>query len=244
MLRDRKDYPRVFTPRGEAIFPAVDQPDYKFKENGEYHVRLRLSPDDPGLQDLIVQAESIRNEAFDAKKASLEKQKKMALVKELTKVDVVKEELDQETGDPTGFVILRAALTYRVEIKNGPKAGQVFYKTPDVFDATGRSIQIRKDRNTGEVLDTKVPRVGSGSTLKLNVTIQDYETDGGKTIGARFELNAVQIIKLVQGGQRSASDYGFGVEEDGDTIEDTGGFDDESSSGSFVGADAGASRDF
>lgn len=243
MLRDRKDYPRVFTPRGEAIFPAVDQPDYKFKEGGEFHVRLRLNPDDAGLQDLISQAEAIRDEAFDAKKASLEKQKKMALVKELTKVDVVKEEIDQETAEPTGFVILRAALTYRVDIKNGPKAGETFYKTPDIFDATGRTIKVRKDRD-GAILGTNVPRVGSGSTVKLNVTIQDYETDGGKTIGARFELNAVQIIKLVQGGQRSASDYGFGVEEDGDVLEDTGGFDDESSSGSFEAEDAGASRDF
>ncbi len=231
MLRDRKDYPRVFTPRGEAIYPAVDQPDYKFKENGEYHVRLRLNPDDPELQALVAQAEQIRDEAFDAKKSALEKQKKMALVRELTKAPVVKPEINQETAEETGFVILRAALTAKVDIKNGPRAGESFEKRPDVFDAAGSRLR-------------NIPKVGSGSTVKLNVTIQDYETDGGKTIGARFELNAVQIIKLVQGGQRSASDYGFGVEEDGDVIEDTGGFTDETSPDSFAGAEAGGNRDF
>lgn len=234
MLRDRKDYPKLYTPRGVAIFPALDKPDFKFKENGEYHARLRLDPNDADLQALVQQAETIRDEAFEAKREALTKQKKMALVKDLKKADVVKEELDQETGEPTGFVILRAALTARVDIKNGPRAGESFEKKPDVFDATGKRLR-------------NVPRVGSGSTLKLNVTVMDYETDGGKTVGARFELNAAQIIKLVQGGERSASDYGFGVEEDGDAIEDTGGFSDESSSGSFSGDDApssGGNRDF
>lgn len=219
MLRDRKDYPRVYTPRGEAIYPAVDAPDYRFKkETGEYHARLRFSPDTPGLDDLVAQAEAIRDEAYEAKVAELTKAKKLGLLRELTKAPVIKPEVDQTTGEETGFLILRAALTARVDIKNGPKAGTSFEKKPDVFDATGRQLK-------------NPPRVGSGSTLKLNVTIQDYETDGGKTIGCRFELNAVQIVKLVQGGQRTASDYGFGVEEDGDAIEDgtepQGGFQDE-----------------
>ena len=223
MLRDRKDYPRVYTPRGQAIWPAIDQPDYKFKKDtGEYHARLRFDPDTPGLAEIIAQAEAIRDEAFEAKKAELTRLKKGALLRDLSKAPVIKPEVDQETGEETGKLILRAALTARVDIKNGPKAGTSFDKKPDVFDATGRQLK-------------NPPRVGSGSELKLNVTIQDYETDGGKTIGARFELNAVQIIKLVQGGQRSASDYGFGVEEDGDAIEDgtepQGGFADESGGG-------------
>jgi len=212
MLRDRKDYPTAITPKGVAIWPSIDRPDYKFKENGEYHARLRLSPDSPGLAELIHQAEVIRDEAFAAKKASLEKQKKGALLRELHKVDVVKPELDQETGEETGYVILRAALTARVDIKNGPRAGESFEKKPDVFDRVGKRLK-------------NPPRVGNGSELKLAVRIMDYETDGGKAIGARFELEGVQIITLVQGGARTAADYGFG-EEEGDDIED--GSDDNS----------------
>jgi hypothetical protein len=227
MLRKRNEYPKLITPKGVAIFPAVAEPDYKFKDDGEYHVRLRLAPDAEGLDEIVAQAEAIRDEAFEAKKAELEKAKKGALLKQLTKADIIREEVDQETGEPTGFVILRAALTAKVNIKNGWRAGESFEKKPDVFDARGTRLK-------------NVPKVGSGSELKLAVVPMDYETDGGKVIGTRFELQAVQIIKLVTGGQRSASDYGFG-EEDGDVIEDTGGFSDEA--GGFEGGED-TDRDF
>lgn len=230
MIRERNQYPKLMTPAGIAIWPALDAPDYKFKEDGEYHARLRFSPDAEGLAEIIGQAEAIRDEAYDAKKAQLTKEKKGALLKELNKAPVVTEEIDSETGDPTGFVILRAKLTAKVNIKNGPKAGTSFDKKPDVFDARGKQLK-------------HPPRVGSGSTLKLAITPMDYFMAKGATVGISFELNAAQIIKLIVGGQREASDYGFG-EEEGDSIEDgepTGGFNDEGSG--FTGEPEG-DRDF
>ena len=215
MLRERKDYPTAVTPRGPLIWPALNEPDFKFKkEFGEYHARLRLSPDTPGLDELLATAETILDEAFEAKKAELTRQKKGALLKELKKADILKEEVDQETGDPTGFVILRAAANAGGKKKNG----ETFTKRPDYFDRRGKQIK-------------NPPKIGGGSEVKLGVRIMDYETDGGKTIGVRFELEGVQLLKVVEGGSRSADFYGFG-EEDGDDIVDepvnSGGFADES----------------
>lgn len=224
MLRDRKDYPVLMTPvAAPAIYPALNEPDYKFKKDtGEWHVRLRLDADQlAAFQPIIDAAIAIRDEAFEAKKEELEKAKKGAILKDLNVADVIRPEVDPETGEETGNYIFRAALGYKVEIKNGPKAGEVFYKRPDIFDATKKKLK-------------NPPRIGSGSLLKLAVIPMDYFMPKDKTIGVRFELAAVQVIKRVEGGQRSADDYGFGTEE-GDELEDvegnTYGFGDESGAG-------------
>lgn len=230
MLRDRKDYPTLMTPvAAPAIFPALNEPDYKFKKDtGEWHVRLRLNEEQlAAFQPIIEQAQAILDEAFEAKKEELTKQKKGAILKELNKAEIIRAEVDPETGEETGNYIFRAALGYKVEIKNGPKAGEVFYKKPDLFDARGKALK-------------NPPRIGSGSLLKLAVVPMDYFMPKDKTIGVRFELAAAQIIKRVEGGQRSAGDYGFG-EEDGDEIDDLPvndrGFADETGGGEDDGGD-------
>lgn len=228
MIRQRKDYPKFITPAGEAIFPAIHEPDYKFKkQDGEFHARIYLDPADPKLEPLLKAAQEIQDEAFEAKKDELLKQKKGALARNMIKVDILKEETDPETGEPTGKVILRAKLRYRVEIKNGPKAGEVFYKRPDVFDAKRNQLK-------------NPPKVGSGSLLKLAVVPLDYiktDDDGNVRVGIGFELEGVQILKLVTGGQRDADFYGFDDEE-GDEIADGAGsgFDVEDGDG-YAGDD-------
>jgi hypothetical protein len=221
LLRERKDYPRLITPKGVAIWPALNpgDPDYKFKKDtGEYHARLRIPGDELGdWQPIIDVAQALLDEAYEAKKAELTREKKGALLKELNKAEpIIKPEIDPETGEETGDYIFRASMSARVDIKNGPKAGQSFDKKPDLFDARGKPLK-------------NPPKIGGGSVLKLGVVVMDYWMPKDKTIGVRFELEGAQIIKLVSGGQRTASDYGFGV-EDGDEIEDveqTGGFSDE-----------------
>lgn len=215
MLRERKDYPKVVSPRGVAIWPALNEPDYKFKkEFGEYHARLRVSPDDPALAPILAAAEEILDEAFEAKQAELTRQKKGALLKGLSKAPILREEVDPESGEPTGYLIFRGA----TNAGGKKKDGKPFSKTLDFFDRRGTQLK-------------NPPAIGGGSELKLGVRIMDYETDGGKTIGVRFDLEGVQILKAVSGGQRTADYYGFG-EEEGDDIEDgvnTGGFADEGS---------------
>lgn len=244
MLRARNEYPKVRTPKGTGIWPAINEPDYKYNKHGEFHFRLALDdPDSPELLEIVKKAEEIRDEAYEAEVAELRKKNKPGLIKKVVKADILKVEEDPQTGDPTGRVILRAGLQHKVEIKNGPKAGTVFFKTPDVFDARGKRLRFFSD-NGSPLKGT--PKVGGGTEAKLNVTIMDYRKPGEDNrvvIGAKFELNAIQIIKLVSGGQRNADDYGFG-EEDGDSIdfEDTGGFEDEGAG--FEGGDGDGDADF
>ena len=227
MLRNRKDYPSVITPKGTVAWASIDEADYEYKDEGEFHIRVRFDPDD--LKEVEALAQEILDEAYAAKKSELTKEKKGALLKKLHVVPVIKMETDRETGDETGFAVIRSGMKHRIEIKNGPKAGQSFEKYPDVFDARGKKLRTR-------------PKIGSGSEVKVSVKIMEYFIAKDGEMGIKYELEAVQIIKLVQGGSRDAASYGFGQEE-GDALEDadTGGFSDEG--GGFT-SDEGDDADF
>lgn len=92
-------------------------------------------------------------------------------------------------------------------VKNptSPRFGQPWSQKPDIFDATGKQLK-------------NPPEIWGGSELKLSVEVEGY-TKTDKTVIASIDLKAAQIIKLVKGGTRDASSYGFGREE-GDEIED------------------------
>jgi hypothetical protein len=221
MLVDRKECPLLTTPRFAAIYPELNEPDYKFKKDtGEYHVRARIHADDEGWQPLIADAEAILEKAFEAKCEELRRDKKAGLIKDLKKAPVVRVEVDNETGDETGYLIWKANLAARVDIKSGPKAGQSFEKRPDIFNAQAQRV-------------TKPPKIGNGSEMYVKARPLPYFIATDKTIGVRFELEAVQVLKVVAGGARTADYYGFGA-EDGDAMDnvgDTGGFTDQSEDG-------------
>jgi hypothetical protein len=213
MLRNRNQYPSVITPKGTVAWASIDEPDFEYKDGGEFHIRVRFDPDD--LKEIEAIGQEILDEAFEAMSSELKKEKKGALLKKLHKRDVIQMETDRETGDETGYAIIRAGKTFRVTPKNGKNAGKTFEFTPDVFDARGKKLKKR-------------PRVGSGSEVKISVKLMEYFVAKDGEMGIKFELEAVQIIKLIQGGSRDAASYGF-AQEEGDAIEDedTGGFKDE-----------------
>lgn len=214
MLRKRNEYPSFITPKATVAWAQIDEPDYEYKDGGEFHVRVRFDPSDSSWDGIREAAEALLEEAFQAKRAELLKEKKGALLKKLHKTDsVFTEELDRETGEPTGKFLIRAGKKFRVEVKNGPNAGKVYEFTPDVFDARGKKLNKR-------------PKVGSGSEVKLSIRVKEYFLASDGSMGISYELEALQIIKLVQGGSRDAASYGF-AQEEGDSIEDTGGFEDE-----------------
>lgn len=224
MLRNRNDYPSLITPAGTVAWASIDEPDFEYKDSGEFHVRVRFDGD-TDLSAIQDAAQEILDEAYAQKAEELAKEKKGALLKKLHKVeDIIKPELDRESGEPTGFYTIRAGMRHRIEVTKGKYAGKTFEKYPDVFDARGVKLKKR-------------PRIGSGSTVKVSVRIMEYFISKDGEMGIRFELEAVQIIKLVQGGSRDAASYGF-AQEAGDAIEESGGFGDESGKDSFSADDA------
>lgn len=230
MLRNRKDYPSVITPKGVVAWASIDQPDFEYKDEGEFHIRVRFEPD--ALADIEVQARELLEEAFAAKTEELKREKKGAILRKLhMKEDIFPEELTRdEAAEPTGFVLIRAGMKHRIEIKNGPRAGQTFEKFPDVFDAKGKRLKKR-------------PKIGSGSEVKISIRLMEYFIAKDGEMGIKFELEAVQIIKLVQGGSRDAASYGFG-EEEGDSLADDSPFDETDGFEGDDDDDADTDRDF
>lgn len=208
------------TPRGTFRYPALDKPDYgneKFpKPNGEYKVQLILS--EAAAEPLIAklaphydQAIAEGKEAF--KELKVEARKKL---KELTANDLYATEYDKDTEEPTGNLVFKFTMTASGENKKKEK----WSRKPAIFDAKGKPM-------------LKVPSIWGGTEGKVSFEAVPYFIPGTGAAGLKLRLSAVQIIDLVSGGQREASDYGFG-EEDGyeaseDQQEDTP-FKDESGS--------------
>jgi hypothetical protein len=227
-MKKRNEYPLVISPKIEVTWAQLNEPDFKYKAEGEFHVRGTPDTSDEAYDKLIETATKVRDEYFAETKAQLLAEKKGALANKLHTVDVIKEAVDRETGASTGDMTFRAGMKHKIEIKNGPKAGQTFEKVPDFFNAAG--VRLKNP-----------PKIGSGSVLKLGVRLVPYLVSKDGEVGISYQLEGVQILKLVSGGQRNASDYGFGAEDGDDIQDDNGGFADEGAG--FTGGEATA-RDF
>lgn len=231
MFRDRKDYPRITTPRSVVVWASLNEPDFKYKpEFGEYHVKLRLDPADAAVQEAIIApGQELLEEAYQAKVKELQQQKKGAILKDLHKrEEILAAEVDRETGDETGYVILNARMNAGGRRK---KDDSVWKAKPDLFNAQGQKLK-------------NPPKIGSGSEVKVSVKMTEYFIAKDKEMGIRFELEAAQLLKVVSGGQRAAGDYGFGS-EDGDVIEDQDyGFGAEDGETIKDGADDSGDADY
>lgn len=194
----------ITSPKGIAQWPRLVTPDTKYNK---YSVKLVLPADDPAVQAFKAQLEAIRDKHFDAEKTRLVAEKKAAVAAELTKGEVLKVERDNETGAETGNLLLVVSMNAGGIVKNpkSPRFGQPWSQKPDIFDAKGKQLK-------------NPPEVFGGSELKLSLEVEGY-TKTDKTVIASVDLKAAQIIKLVTGGQRDFSSYGF-AQEEGDEIED------------------------
>lgn len=193
----------IITPKGVAIYPKLNTPDTKFDAAGVYDTKLAFDGDDAEVQAFIAKAEELRDRFFDATVAQLTADKKAGKAKLLTKVPFLKPEMDDESGDETGRLILRAKMKASGVSK---KTGKPWTMKPRYFSASGKPLQ-------------NPPRIGGGSELKLAVILEPYLKSDNNTVGVSARLEAVQIITLVSGGGRSFSSFGFAAEE-GDEIED------------------------
>ena len=183
------------TPIGIAVYPKLTEPDYKWKTEGEYGLKIRLSETDAlpiiELMEKLVDAEYTKAEATCKNK--LEKSK-LKRVEDLP----CKEELDDD-ATPTGYYLLNVKMKASGVSK---KTGKTWKRTPALFDSVGRPIT-----NTGTL------QIWSGSEVRVAYTLEAFSTALG--IGCSCRLEAVQIIKLVSGSQKDATGYGFDAEDSG-----------------------------
>ncbi len=182
---------RIVSPKGIAVWPRLNEPDTKFKEEGEYTVSLAYDGDDKAANDLIKKLEQTRDELFEAWLSENPKKKKTAEV-----APVFTDEVDEE-GDETGRKLLKFKMRASGIAK---KTKKHFTMKPDIFDATGKKL-------------VNPPKIGGGSVLKVSFEVGGHFVESAKKFYLSLRLVAVQVIELVEFGARNAGDYGFGEEE-------------------------------
>jgi len=188
----KQNYTRMVTPTGVAQYAWLIKPDTRFDAVGHYKTNLILSREDAANAMQMVD------------KAMTES---LTLAKENAKGKKIKEgsppymeELD-DNGEPTGNIIFK----FKTKAEIISKDGSVIPNKVAIFDSQGTPMT-----------DTDV---WSGSELKVSADIVPYYT-AIVGAGVSLRLRAVQVIKLVQGGD-GATGYGFDAIDDGYTAKDT-----------------------
>lgn len=190
-MSEKQRNPQFITPKGVAIFPWLRKPDTKYKAEGEYRLKLRLSEEDAA--PLIAKLQPVLDTFVDSIRKNPKRKGKKLNVREFYAKCVDGE--GNETGD-VEFNFKR--LASGVSKKNGePWTAKV-----DLFGADKRALPAGVD-------------VWGGSLVKVSFEAGTYDKPA-TGIGLSFRLKAVQVIKLVEGGQRDAQAYGFGDESDDD----------------------------
>lgn len=220
----------IVSPAGRALYPKLTEPDTKFKEAGEYSVKLILPEAD--AMPLLAKCREMQQQAVEEElEKQIAKNPKMNPEKIREKIKLadlpVKPHEDPETGEETGDYVVTFKMTASGVSR---KTGKEWTRRPALFDAKGKPV-----KNPDKL------QIWSGSVLKVAYNADPFCTAIGAGVSLRLE--AVQIIELVSGGQRDAAGYGFG-EEDGYSHEETA----ENSGDPFAGCgdddSAAAESDF
>jgi hypothetical protein len=216
-----RDVTKMTTPRAAFKWPKLTEPDYGTNQypnpDGAYSVKLIFDESDPAFQAFRAKIEKAHAKAVangeekftELKVATRKKLGQVTINEPFTMV------YDQETEEPTGEVEMKVSMKASGTVKKGPRAGKKWERKPQLFDAKGKPM-------------LKTPDIWGGTIGKVSFS---FVTDGyfipaTGACGISFQLEAVQIIDLVSGGQRKADDYGFG-EEDGYEYEDKTDDEDE-----------------
>lgn len=228
--------PTFTTGKGVFKYPKLSAVDFGNKEfpkkDGEYSTGLVARADEPWLVDLLAKLEPLHQQAiangetaFKALKA--EQRKKLGSLKVNA---LVTEILDPDTEEPTGEVSFKFSQRASGEYQNGKKTGQFWDTRPTIFGPDAKVLVKGfrfRDREDGEeITDVHVkakPEIWGGTVGKVSFEVglnkdqePGYFIAGTGTAGLKLSLTAVQVIELVEGGQKDASSYGFGDETDGE----------------------------
>lgn len=199
--KKKSNFVKLTSPAGVAIFPHLQTPDTKFKDEGEYRVRLKLGPENGAFLDRI-RAESER--CFEEEKAKLlaGDGKAKAAAKALQLGCPITPEVDED-GNETGSFLVSFK---RNAVQKTRRDGKVVKETDviiPIFDGAGNRIPPNVE-------------VWGGSTIRVSFFVGSYYAAAAKSAGATLKILAVQVIDLVTKGGGKAEDFGF--ETDGDAV--------------------------
>lgn len=198
MAEKRKALEKFRTPKGTAVYPQLTKPDTKFKAEGEYSAKIRLSEEDAA--PMVAKIDSLIEEAFKAEQGRLVAAGKKAAAKTLKYADKPYKVVRDSEGDETGEIEFNIKMKAQYTDK---KTGGIVTLKPQLFDAATPPNPLPSST-----------QIWGGSLIKVAGEYNPFATAIG--VGMSLRLKAVQVIKLVSGGSGGdASSYGFGGEEDG-----------------------------
>lgn len=178
----------VKTPVGTAVFPHLNEPDTKFKEEGEYKVSLALSGDE--ASSLMASIDKMQDEALAAFKESSEGKGKKKVGKAKPPY---REELDEE-DEPTGRTLFSFKSSYKPSIVDS----KVKPISPDTKLWGGSEIRVNAD-----VGGWHIPLQGGVGVTMYMKGVQVIKAVGGNSGASDFDE--------VDGG---FVDDGFDVQEE------------------------------
>lgn len=244
-FKKRKPNPKFMSFKGTAKFPKLNEPDTKFKADGEYSVKLIGRLSDPSVQALIEKLKPLHDAAIaqaetEFAKLPIKSRKNLEAkgVKSPSINPFYGEIYDETTEEATGEVEFKFVTPASSEIKSGKNAGRVWVKRPGLFDAKGRVLvqpiefKMLDDGERKESFGKKAgPAIWGGSVIKVSFEVPlgpedapGYFVPATGACGISLRMLAVQVIELVSGGARNAAGYGFGEEEgyayDGEASDD------------------------
>lgn len=191
----RKKYETFISPSGIFKFPKLTEPDTKFKDAGEYSVKVICEPDAEGVQELIAM---IHEGAKETLKAAIKGEKSAAKKKKWeTKYLPYSDGLDED-DEENGTVEFNFKMTASGVAK---KTGKPWKRTPALFDSKGKPLP-------GDV------SIWGGTVGSVAFQVIPYSQTIQTGASVKLALEAVQVTSLVSGGHKDAAGYGF-ADEDG-----------------------------
>jgi hypothetical protein len=193
----RKPLEKFRTPIGIAVYPRLNAPDTKYKPEGEYSAKIRLSEDDAA--PLMKRIDELAAAKFDEEKNLLLEAKKMSAYKTLKMTDLPYKAVFDSEGEETGEV----EFNVKMKAQYTAKDNTVVKMTPRLFDAS----------TPPQPLAPSV-QIWGGSLIKVAGEFNPFATKIG--VGVSLRLSAVQVITLVTGGSKGSDAGSFGFEGEAD----------------------------
>jgi hypothetical protein len=207
-MAKRERLPEITSPIAVFKWPKLSEPDYGTddypKPDGEYSVRLVFDKNDPEVVEFCKTIAPHWEAAMAQAKEEFAKlpvatRKKL---KKPTPNNWVSPVYDADTEEETDEIEIKVSMKARIEVKKGPKAGQVFEKQPAIFDAVGNPM-------------IPPPSIWGGTTGRVRFQLSPYFIPATGACGLSLRLLGVQIQDLVSQPQQTAESMGFGTLEDG-----------------------------
>jgi hypothetical protein len=189
---DEREVIKGITPIGTITFSHLTEPDYTFEKAGSYNVKIRLSEEQ--ATPILDTANRLIEEEYAKAKAACKtklEESKLKLAEDLP-IKIEK----NDNAEPTGYYIFGA----KMKASGVTETGREWTRQPDLFDSQGQKVK-RDGLN-----------IWGGSEVRVAYTMSAFNV-ASLGVGVSCRLEAVQIVKLVSGSERTAEGYGFDMEE-------------------------------